>query len=199
MNILNLFPVPVIRQENFLFKEECLEILKCIKGVETHKHPALIGKSESTYDLTSSIFDFFPNHLKSNIVTRLSENLNLFANAIGYPNQEIANSWHNIQLENSILKMHTHPTSRISGALYLLVDENSSDITFTNPNAPLVSYAGFKHETPYSFISYSFKPCVGDLFMFPSWLEHGSNGVLNKSSERIVVSFNSRNQDSGKW
>ena len=199
MNILSLFSVPVTRHENFLSKEECSEILEYIKDAKTHKHPALIGKSESTYDLTSSIFDLFPNCLKSQIVARLSENLNLFAGAIGYPNQEIANSWHNIQSENSILKMHTHPTSRISGALYLLVDENSSEITFANPNASLVSYAGFKHETPYSFISYSFKPHIGDLFMFPSWLEHGSNGVANATNKRIVISFNSCNQNLGKW
>ena len=44
--------------------------------------------------------------------------------------------------------------------------------------------------TDYSYEYYYFKPQMGTLLLFPSWLKHGSNQVINKSNERILISFN---------
>ena len=43
--------------------------------------------------------------------------------------------------------------------------------------------------TEYSSQNVKFMPTVGDLILFPSWLEHGSD-KKNQSKERIVLSFN---------
>ena len=51
-----------------------------------------------------------------------------------------------------------------------------------------------KKLTPYNYESHwiSVKNC--QLVLFPSWLRHGNDNVINKMDGRIVVSFNSVNK-----
>ena len=44
--------------------------------------------------------------------------------------------------------------------------------------------------TQYNFKYTSFTPRNGDLFIFPSWLTHGSYYQSNQTPDRMVISFN---------
>jgi uncharacterized protein (TIGR02466 family) len=184
MNI-NLFPVPIKSIKNFINKNEINKIISFIKNEKHLHHGSLKGKATSSHLL-------YKNIIKSNLFD-LEKKLNLvieeYSNLLGLDKQTINNSWSNIQKENSILEKHNHTTSPISGVLYLKVDEKSSKIYFYNPN-PYIYIMDIKNRNDFNFEYVYFKPSVGDLILFPGWLMHGSNNEKNKSSERIVLSFN---------
>ena len=102
-------------------------------------------------------------------------------------NLVVTNSWVNVQGEDSRLNFHNHPNSIMSGAIYLKVDDNSSELYFENPNSMYFNYG-----EPVSVM-----PVTGMCLMWPSWLKHGSGQSTNKSSERIVLSFNTFFKEGG--
>ena len=70
------------------------------------------------------------------------------------------------------------------------LDEKSGKLCFQNPN-PHSIVTDYTIDPSPNILCYKVKP--GDLFIFPGWLQHGSNYELSKSEERIVLSFNCKN------
>ena len=123
---------------------------------------------------------------------RVQERLNNYTQETGLAEQKICQSWFNIQNIGSQVIAHTHSGSNISGALYINVDGVQDSLCFQNPN-PMVESAWISHVqslTQYNFKYTSFTPKNGDLFIFPSWLTHGSYYQSNKTPDRMVISFN---------
>ena len=60
---------------------------------------------------------------------------------------------------------------------FLKADENSSKLVFQNP-------------TSLTKEIHQITPTKGLMVMWPSYLRHGSGDSINKSKERIVLSFN---------
>ena len=182
--MINLFNVQIKLYENFLNENETENLLLIIKKEDHNNHRALVGESISSYHLNTDI-------LKNiDIKKRLHDAIYEYSNILGIGEQIIDISWTNIQNEKSILKRHSHGIAPISGALYLKTDELSSNIYFYNPN-PYISMMNLKNNQnnyEYTF----FKPKIGDLFLFPGWLQHGSDYETNNSKERIVLSFNTK-------
>jgi uncharacterized protein (TIGR02466 family) len=189
----DLFPILVQVTENFLTKSECELILKNLDVNRLSQHNALIDNSQGGSSYNASLLgiqdlDLIDSFL--DIKSKLTDRLNHYSNTYGCNEFKISNSWINVQKPNSSLRGHVHAASLMSGALYLKVDKNSSSIVFDNPN-PFIEFIECKpgHENIYNFSYYFLKPNIGDLFLFPSWLKHGGLEV-NKSEERIVLSFN---------
>ena len=184
MNIrkYSLFPTLILYFPKFIDSKECNKIFKLLKTKLHDVHPTLIkGKSSHNTNL--------------NILSQTSLD---FTKAIQEYSKEskikiqnkITNSWFNIQSKGSVLKEHSHPNSVISGALFINVDSKSSKLYFHNPN-PLIYYMHTEDSvSEYTQEWYSFKPEIGDLILFPSWLRHGSNHDKNFSTNRAVISFN---------
>jgi uncharacterized protein (TIGR02466 family) len=153
-------------------------------------HPALTGDALSGYTTgpTNFLQDAATLPGCSKILTNLYECINDYTTNANFPTCRISNSWFNIQKPDSSLQRHFHcggpSSSLLSGALYINVDENSSPITFENPN-PYITLIG----TSRNDNTHTFRPNVGDLILFPSWLYHFSNEI-NKTKNRIVISFN---------
>ena len=85
---------------------------------------------------------------------------------------------------------HDHPNSVLSVALYINVDKCGSDLTFFNPNS-LMSFSW--NLTPginFDHSRYKISPENGDMYIFPSWLQHGSSSFVG-TKNRIVISANS--------
>ena len=99
-------------------------------------------------------------------------------NELYIKDQRLADSWCNIQSIDSTLTYHNHPNSIISGIIFLKADENSSKLVFKNP------VLRTQNDT------YEITPKTGMMVLWPSYLMHGSGDSINKSSERIVLSFN---------
>lgn len=194
----SLFPTLVVRVREFLSGNQCKNIFDFLlkENMEKlEKHNAVYGeKSFSSY----ANFDFnVLNHIQkqvkscSNIVEDVKEIIQQYTVDSGFRTEGLSNSWFNIQNKGSLLKQHTHPSCSLSGAIYINVDENSSPLSFENPNTLLTnSTPKGTVSTKYSFDSYSFQPKIGDLFLFPSWLKHGSNSNINLTDNRVVISFN---------
>jgi uncharacterized protein (TIGR02466 family) len=117
--------------------------------------------------------------------------INEYLNKVALTPVKLTNSWINFQKKGSTLLPHTHPGSSISGVMYLNVDENSSHISFHNPNP----FSNFMSKNNNSFFNCDFqdiKPKTGCLIIFPSWLQHSSGLSINQSEERVALSFNAR-------
>ena len=102
--------------------------------------------------------------------------------------------WINVNKPGDYNIKHTHPTSDLSGVLWVKAPENCGNIFFDSPLAfqthnEIESYTdNFKESNNYDH-SYYFTPTEGRILVFPSHLQH--HVLQNKSKEdRISVSFN---------
>ena len=105
-------------------------------------------------------------------------------------------AWVNINPPEAFNMKHNHPTSDLSGVLWLKCQKDCGNIVFESPRSfathrEIDSYTeDFKKDNNY-FHSFQFNPVAGRLIVFPSHLEHHVD--FNESLEdRISVSFNIR-------
>jgi len=176
--LLNIFPTPIEKIENFLNKNDIENIVLRVKNLPYTHHDSITGDGKSSHYGFSNFIE------GTDLEKKINEAIAKYCAVCGYVNNKISYSWANIQKKDSILKMHNHGGDLISGALFLKTDRQSSKLCFENPN-------------PYSKVidwnvlsTICFDAQIGDLFIFPGWLIHGSNYESNKSNERIVLSFN---------
>ena len=102
----------------------------------------------------------------------------------------ITGSWYNILPKGGRTERHRHEASVISGAYYLDLPEGDFGKFFVE--SPLQPYMMCVHnvrETPYGQYFYDVPIKEKHLYLFPSWLEHGSR-VNNTNEDRWTVSFN---------
>lgn len=187
----NLFPISLFEVSEFLTATQCNDIINYIRELPKKPYPAMTGKSVTTFNISNRLLEDIQQHVTScaNILPALSNVVLEYEETSGYNCGRLGNSWASFQYKDSALLTHTHYSSLISGVLYLQVDNNSSNITFNNVN-PFLEYLPKKHLTTYTYNKMSFEPTIGKLIVFPSWLPHGSDTELNKSDERIIISFN---------
>ena len=107
-------------------------------------------------------------------------------------------AWVNINPPEAFNMKHNHPTSDLSGVLWIKSQKDCGNIIFDSPRSfathqEIECYnEDFKENNNY-FHSFSFNPVAGRLLVFPSHLEH--HVAFNESQEdRISVSFNIRLQ-----
>ena len=108
-------------------------------------------------------------------------------------------AWVNINPPDAFNMKHNHPTSDLSGVLWIKSQKNCGNIIFESPRSfathqEIDSYTeDFKKNNNY-FHSYSFNPRAGRMLVFPSHLDHHVD--FNQSQEdRISISFNIRLQE----
>lgn len=182
--------------DDFISSECCSKLFDFCKGKEIKCNQQFVGNGSSYFSLSSYILDEIEKEkiVKLNLKSKIQEVLSDYSCKFGINPVKITNSWFNFQEKESILKNHSHENSIFSGALYLNANENSSQICFENPN-PFISYFNFENSiiNPNNFSSKFFKvqPKTGQLIIFPSWINHGSNYEKNNMKGRLVLSFNS--------
>jgi uncharacterized protein (TIGR02466 family) len=107
--------------------------------------------------------------------------------------QVLTNMWINISLYKDTNRSHNHPFSDISGVYYVKTPEKCGDITFEHPAIDVLNY--YFPKPSGEFNEYNspswWKPAVENkLYLFPGWLKHHVEPNLNKTKERISISFN---------
>tara|TARA_R110002020_G_scaffold106632_2_gene248182 strand:+ start:451 stop:1011 length:561 start_codon:yes stop_codon:yes gene_type:complete len=181
---LSLFPTLVLYFPQFINSKECGKIFKLLKTKKLDNHPSLIkGKSSHHFSINTDILSETSLDLNTPLQEYSNQSRIQIANKINY-------SWFNVQGTESVLKEHVHPSSILSGSLFINMGKKASKLYFHNPN-PFVSYT--QTEEPlndYTYEWYCFDPKKGDLIIFPSWLKHGSNHNKNFYNNRTVISFN---------
>jgi len=184
-----LFPVLVKKVNNFLSVDECSTIQKELLNREglLKDHELLTGESKSSH-----LIDNILNIISINLNDRIKDITLSYKKDVGFKmDNVISHSWFNIQKKGTALKEHTHPNSVLSGALYINVDQDSNQLYFHNPNQ-FMSYCDIEKPSECSYQWFYFKPELGSLIIFPSWLKHGSNETKNNTENRTVISFNVR-------
>jgi uncharacterized protein (TIGR02466 family) len=188
----NLFPTLVIRAPKFLSKEECDSIFEYVQQKPLDPYGAFVGDAVSNFSLEQDILSELTKNIPElqHLVKNLTNVIEEYKIRHNLPLVRITNSWTNTQQEGSILIDHTHSKSVIAGALYINVDDNSTQLVLKNPN-PYIKYTVFGDSpTEYAYEWSTFKPEIGDLILFPGWIEHGSNHQINRTKDRMVLSFN---------
>tara|TARA_B100000427_G_scaffold96225_1_gene79275 strand:- start:220 stop:786 length:567 start_codon:yes stop_codon:yes gene_type:complete len=181
MNILPLFPTAIGKVYKFITEKERLELMASIEKISHTSHAAIKGDGVSTHGLD---VDF----LNQNIKNRLQDSLNEYAETCGFACGGLVNYWSNIQNADSRLGEHCHPNSTIVGALYINVSEDC-ELYFHNPN-PYIFFTSRTNYNHYNYDWYSIPVENSQLVLFPAWLRHGKNDMINNMNNRIVISFN---------
>lgn len=184
-SLFNLFPTPVLHCPDFISDQERIKIFKNLCEFDSTDHSAFMGGKCSHY-IEKDTLSFLDIKLEERIQKKLDD----YTRSVGIHSVKIDNSWFSIQGIGAFLKYHTHPSSIISAVLYINVDENSSKLSFKNPNQ-VFSFSWVDYELDnVNLDRYDFFPKNGDMYIFPSWLEHGSDYVPNETMNRTSISLN---------
>lgn len=185
--LYSLFATPVAYFEHLISEDECYSVCDQLLETQFLSHACLsLASSSHASSLQNNVIK---DSLGESLLFKIQEKIDEYSNVCGLHDLTITNMWHNVQERGSVLKNHRHPNSKVSGVLFLDVDEDSSKLYIENPN-PFVKFEDYAEENQFNFYHTWFQPKRGDLILFPSWMEHGSNNDENKSDRRISVSFN---------
>lgn len=120
--------------------------------------------------------------------------VNHYADKVGNFPCVISGSWYNILPHGGFTERHRHESSVISGAFYIDLPDKSGNFYMVSPLQPYMMcvhnikdaiYNEYQHEAPIK---------EDHLYLFPSWLEHGSR-INMSGEERWTVSFNTSSCD----
>jgi uncharacterized protein (TIGR02466 family) len=106
----------------------------------------------------------------------------------------VTNSWINVHRRGQAAGQHIHGNSLISGVLYLKVNETSGDLVFHRdiysliPFPPVLDFDVDQFNI-YNCKSWSYKPKVGDICLFPSTVMHSAD-ANDSDEERWCLAFN---------
>ena len=209
MDIIDLFPIPITKVENCLSDVQRKKIFSFLKDINnTGNHGAFTKNAVSSHECGFKIIDIISQEIEGleNFKKDIQLYIDEFTNKTSYDNHVknfrdlnrvnegplfLGSSWFNIQQKGSVLKQHIHSHCVVSGALFINVDADSSPLVFENPIKRILDLANHtENSSKYSRDWVTYKPSNGDLFLFPSWLEHGSYYQENMTPNRTVISFN---------
>ena len=186
MKIHNIFPISIIEFKIPLNTKKIQEDLEKYKN--TMERPPLFngdGDGTSTYNPSFSV-------LKDDEFSLLTKEFEIclkeYTELTGLTEVQISNSWFSIMNKNVGIGEHRHPGSVVTGVYYPKYPVNSIELTLSNPLQPYKMCELYDKITGFNS-DIGFIPIQeGYLYLFPSWLEHGTN--LNTTDERYVISFN---------
>lgn len=118
---------------------------------------------------------------------------------------KLENSWFNVMTKGTQLSFHIHNGSLLTGGYYPFLPAGSADLVIIDPEtirSLITSGKSVRHlqELSRSKDDNREKRSIpikeGYLYVFPSWLEHGT--LNNNCDKRIVISFNTNFLNAGK-
>ena len=131
----------------------------------------------------NDIVNFKLDNLKNKIINESTHILNHY----NIPNDDlnINQSWINFYKKGAFQFEHNHVsasyTPRLSGVYYYKTNGEDGDIMFKSNR--------YQVPSPFVITDISYKPKIGRLLLFPSWLTHRVN-INNTENERISIAFN---------
>lgn len=103
----------------------------------------------------------------------------------------MTSSWINITRQGGHHSMHLHPSSAISGTIYLLTPKNGGNLKFEDPRmSKFMAAPARKADAKLQNQSYvQLEPKAGYVVLFESWLRHEVEANL-AGKDRMSISFN---------
>lgn len=102
---------------------------------------------------------------------------------------KLYNSWVNINRYKDCNWPHTHDDAILSGVYYVKTSEDTGNIQFNNPNS-ISGNLRINNYNKFNAPDWWLPTTEGVLYVFPSWVRHGVQINMNKSEERVSISFN---------
>ena len=162
------------------------------KNLDNRKH--LAGQIENEYyyeDFKEWFCPLFDPYISAYQIGAIEKGVQIFKRpVIGY---EMKSLWINYQQMNEYNPPHNH-TGDLSFIIYLQVPEEivkenkETKHEHNNPGPGMICF-DLGPEMPFSITSIGFMPKVGDIVIFPAWLQHYVMG-FKSDVERISVSGN---------
>ena len=189
-NIVNIFPTPVHILDVKEFKDIKNDLIEYAYNLKKKQPDSARRSNYGGWQSTPFYVDNQTDKLHNFLINCL-----LTLPSINWGNTQIyTTAWVNINSPGSFNLKHSHPTSNLSGVLWIKCAENCGNIWFESPTCfqtfrEIQSYTqDFKDQNRCDH-RYWFPPTEGRLLIFPSHLEH--EVAENRSNEdRISVSFN---------
>lgn len=148
------------------------------------QHPTPQGRSSRAAwnSDTTLLNDPLFSPLKATLLTAVSS---ILRHHYQYTTNQTASlvAWANVHDLGGFNTQHLHPNNTFSGVYYLSVPRGAGPIVFRDPRyAACMSPIGPVEES-------SITPQVGQLLIFPSWLEHRVE-INQAESPRVSIAFN---------
>ena len=162
---------------------------------EFHHHVKTNGKSHEHSLAVNGVsshggWDPLRDKVSEPMLVAFQQCCNHFTEKMGNWPVVISGSWYNILPKGGRTERHRHESSVISGAYYIDLPEGDFGKFFVvSPLQPYMMCIHNVQETPYGMYFYDVPIKERHLYLFPSWLEHGSR-VNNTEHDRWTVSFN---------
>ena len=136
---------------------------------------------------------YYPTDLRP-LIDEIESHSNKFSEEFLSTKQVLSNIWININRYKDSNKSHFHAGADISGVYYVKTPDDCGKIAFEHPAIDVLDYY-YSPEPSKEFNEYNsqiwWKPAVENrLYLFPSWLKHHVEPNLNKTEERVSISFN---------
>lgn len=198
IHIHNLFPVPVMRVENFLGEDEIQATVDAIKS-----SPSMLNSQNELLSHTEVMRSDANEHYR-NIGEKAQDYLRDFGFLLFGENLSwhIKEMWMNMLANGGHQSMHTHANSFISGVVYLTDSHESAKTVFHNTMGTRAYVFSNSHAesaiTPYNADRWvaSDMQC-GDLLLFPSYMLHAV--PRNEGRERISIAMNALPERLKSW
>jgi uncharacterized protein (TIGR02466 family) len=134
--------------------------------------------------------DFLEEYQVDSFLEELSVHVYKYMNIINTPAPKIREfkimqSWVTQTLKGEHAHVHSHGSCDLSGAYYIQTNGEDGNIFFKTPNRLTGNSWPFEHMPELA----AYRPQVGKLILFPSWLEHGVQ-ENQTDHERLSLSFN---------
>lgn len=197
----NLFSIGIYKTKLNLDVDNIVKYLKNLKKKDSGKNisnpkgmgwqsndiNAVFFSSSGTVTPSLELDDFV--ELQEQIKPHLLDYMNTVSLA---GTAKLTSIWANINSYKDYNEVHNHGGAQISCVYYVKTPKNCGEIFFENPFKTIdISWADCKKTyTPYTASKILMNVEENDLFMFPGCLSHGVKPNLNKTKDRISISFN---------
>ena len=180
-NIEKIFDIPIYSCQINNLENVTHELNSCIDNIEFNMKEEW-GQTHFLSDVNFQE-DSIQKYKLSNLWNEINISLHLYCNEINFKITDYhMKSWFSLFKKNNYAHMHDHSGSDISGVYYHKTNGNDGDLVFVNTNPYTKMSRCFNNYSP----SWTHKPSVGKLILFPSWLQHG---VKTNETDYTRVSF----------
>ena len=187
----DLFPIPMLTEQLDL---NLKEINDSILALRRNKSPDKTNYT-SFYD-EDGLMDVM---YKEEILNAITNNATGFINTCLDIDKSIdtnitngsVQAWYNVYDEGIHHCWHDHGRSLLSGTIYINTDSDSSPFLIKSPYYPIIKgWVGGDGFVDRWKQEYKLIPKSGDLFIWPSWLEHSVPAQKATDNPRVSISFN---------
>lgn len=187
----NLFPIPMMMEQTNLNIKEIQESILTLRRNKSpdktnytsfYDEDGLAGVKHKE-DILNGITKFAKGYVDTC--------LDLDKTIASKIDTDCIQAWYNVYDEGIHHCWHDHGRSLLSGTLYIHTDSDSSSFLIRSPLYAIIkSWVGGEGFLNRWVQEEELRPVSGDIYIWPSWLEHSVPEQKPTSNPRISISFN---------